>query len=100
MTPVADVAQLVEHILGKDEVRSSNLRISSTYTPLTFMLWSREFFIWQTYGEFAAGYESIFSQTFPICLSAFIFAFSLQWINLHTLILTYPVGIIMVGDKH
>jgi hypothetical protein len=37
MTPVADVAQSVEHILGKDEVRSSNLRISSNYTPLAFM---------------------------------------------------------------
>ena len=30
MTPVADVAQSVEHILGKDEVTSSILVVGST----------------------------------------------------------------------
>ena len=30
---VAHIAQLVEHVLGKDEVSSSNLDMSSTFFP-------------------------------------------------------------------
>ena len=36
--PPADMAQLVEHILGKDEVTSSNL-VSSSKAPSTISSW-------------------------------------------------------------
>jgi phage/plasmid-associated DNA primase len=37
ISAVADLAQLVEHILGKDEVTSSNLVISSNRNAVRFM---------------------------------------------------------------